>query len=112
MDLFGFQQHDDRHDQLERQMRRLVEQVAQLTIDLAVTRTELRSLELQVSGKADDAHVDPVLIAINNGLGRARASLAAATGSAEAGWNEVSSDLSESLAELRSSLEDGQAVTQ
>lgn len=107
MDLFGLQEHDDRHDQGERQLRRLVEQVAQLSIDLAVTRVELRSLKLHLDGKTDQADVDPVLVAINSGLQRARASLATATGSAEEGWNEVSQDLSESLAELRTSIETG-----
>lgn len=107
MDLFGLKEHDDRHDQTERQIRMLIEEVAQLSIDLFVTRGELRSLRLEVSGKADEADVDPVLVAINKGLQRARVSLAAATGSAEEGWNEMSEDLRDSLAELRVSIETG-----
>lgn len=36
MDLFGIKEHDERHDAVERQLRRIIEQVAQLSIDLGV----------------------------------------------------------------------------
>lgn len=44
MDIFGLDEHDERHDAGERQLRRLIEQVAQLSIDLCVTRTDVRRL--------------------------------------------------------------------
>ena len=34
MDLFGAKEHDARHDTVEQQLRSLVEQMAQLTIEL------------------------------------------------------------------------------
>ena len=63
MDLFGIKEHDERHDEVERQLRRLIEQVAQLSIDLGVTRTELRRLSLTVERKVTEADVDPGIVA-------------------------------------------------
>ena len=76
MDLFGIKEHDQRHDEVERQLRRLIEQVAQLSIDLGVTRTELRRLALTVEGKVSEADVDPALIALDAGIKDARVKLA------------------------------------
>ncbi len=40
VDLFGLKEHEARHDEAERQLRRLIEQLAQLGIDLGVTRSD------------------------------------------------------------------------
>ncbi|MCZ6739969.1 MAG: hypothetical protein O7C01_09420 [Actinobacteria bacterium] len=77
-DLFGIKEHDQRHDEVERQLRRLIEQVAQLGIDLGVTRTELRKLDLTVAGKVSEADLDPSFAAVNSGVIEAREKLAAA----------------------------------
>ena len=55
-------------------MRRLIEQVAQLSIDLGVTRTELRRLTLTVEGKVTEADVDPAIVSLNEGIKDARVS--------------------------------------
>ena len=61
-----------RHDEVERQMRRLIEHVAQLSIDLSVTRTDLRRLGLVVEGKVSEADLDPSFATVNEGIKEAR----------------------------------------
>lgn len=109
MDLFGIKEHDERHDEVERQLRRLIEQVAQLSIDLGVTRTELRRLALTVDGKVTEADVDPALLGLNAGIKVARDKLAEAQNAAEEDWAAVNDELATSLNSLRASIEDGNA---
>lgn len=106
MDLFGIKEHDARHDEVERQLRRLIEQVAQLSIDLGVTRTELRRLSLTVEGNVSEADVDPSMVALNEGIQKARVKLAAAQAAAEENWATVSAELASSLDDLRNELSD------
>jgi ABC-type transporter Mla subunit MlaD len=104
MDLFGMKEHDERHDGVERQLRRLIEQVAQLSIDLGVTRTELRRLALTVEGKVSEADVDPAIVSLNQGIKDARVKLAAAQEAAEENWAAVNDELSEAIDSLREEL--------
>ncbi len=104
MDLFGIKEHDERHDEVERQLRRLIEQVAQLSIDLGVTRTEVRRLSLIVEGKVAEADVDPVIIELNDGIKDARVKLSAAQEAAEENWAAVNDELSEAIDSLRGEL--------
>ena len=106
MDLFGMKEHDERHDEVERQLRRLIEQVAQLSIDLGVTRTELRRLALTVEGKVAEADLDPAIISLNEGIKDARIKLAAAQDAAEENWAAVNDELSEAIDSLREELAD------
>jgi multidrug resistance efflux pump len=106
MDLFGMKEHDERHDEVERQLRRLIEQVAQLSIDLGVTRTEMRRLTLTVEGKVSEAEVDPGILALNEGIKDARVKLAAAQDAAEENWAAVNDELSEAIDSLRQELGD------
>ena len=106
MDLFGMKEHDERHDEMERQLRRLIEQVAQLSIDLGVTRTETRRLTLTVEGKVSEAEVDPGILALNEGIKDARVKLAAAQDAAEENWAAVNDELSEAIDSLRQELGD------
>lgn len=106
MDLFGMKEHDERHDEMERQLRRLIEQVAQLSIDLGVTRTELRRVTLTVDGKVSEADVDPALIDLDAGIKAARIKLAEAQVAAEENWASVNDELATTLDSLRASLED------
>ncbi len=108
MDLFGLREHDDRHDEVERQLRRLVEQVAQLSIDLGVTRTELRALGLTVDGKVDEAAIDPALIALNEGIATAQQRLEETQAATESEWNDLSDQLSAAVQELRDELDDAE----
>ena len=104
MDLFGLQEHDDRHDEVERQLRRLVEQVAQLTIDMGQTRTELRALRAVTEGKVDAGDVDPALLALNDKIKAARAKLAAAEVAADEGWASFNVELREAVDGVRREL--------
>ena len=108
MDLFGMKEHDARHDEGERQLRRLIEQVAQLSIDLGVTRTDMRRLSLVVEGKVDDADVDEAIVALNEGVKQARVKLAAAQDAAEENWAAVNDELSEAVDSLRGAIEEAQ----
>lgn len=105
MDLFGIKEHDAKHDAMEQQLRRLVEQVAQLTINLGATRTDLRRLALEVEGKVSSADVDPAVAALNEGVKEARVKLAAAREAAEADWAALSEELSQAIEKLRKELE-------
>jgi len=108
VDLFGMKEHDERHDEVERQLRRLIEQVAQLSIDLGVTRTELRRLSLTVEGKVEDADVDPVIIELNDGIKDARVKLVAAQDAAEENWAAVNDELGDAVDALRKSMADSE----
>lgn len=105
MDLFGVKEHDERHDEEDRQLRRLVEQVAQLSIDLGMTRTELRRLSLTVEGKVSEADVDPALVALDAGIKDARVKLAEAQAAADENWVALNVELEASINELRANLE-------
>ena len=108
LDTLGLQAHDDRHSETERLLRRIVEQVAQLSIDLGVTRTELRRLTLDVAA-IDDATVktaslDPSLTALNERIKQARTSLDETKASASENWQQSEAELFQALEELRDEL--------
>lgn len=105
MDLFGIKEHDERHDEVERQLRRLVEQVAELSIDLAVTRSELRRLSLTVGGKVSEADIDPAILTLGEKVKSARIKLADTQVAAEENWDAVSVGLSDALDSLREEVE-------
>ena len=96
MDLFGMKEHDERHDEVERQLRRLIEQVA--------TRSDLRRLSLTVEGKVAEADIDPVIIELNDGVKDARVKLAAAQDAAEENWAAVNDELGDAVDALRKSM--------
>lgn len=99
MDLFGIRTHDEQHENTENTLRRLVEQVAQLSIDLGQTRTDLRKVYLLVEGKIDADTVDPALVEANEALGRAREQLSTLEASADEQWNDIRRQLDGALAE-------------
>ncbi len=104
MDLFGMKEHDERNDEVERHLRRLIEQVAQLSIDLSATRSDMRRLSLTVEGKVSEADVDPVIIELNDGIKDARVKLAAAQDAAEENWAAVNDELADAVDTLRQSM--------
>lgn len=106
MDLFGIKEHDARHDEVERQLRRLIEQVAQLSIDLSVTRTDLRRLGLVVEGKVSEADLDPSFAAVNEGIKEARVKLAEAEAAAEENWSTINDELSGAMDTMRAALDE------
>ena len=105
MDLFGIKEHDERHDEAERQLRRLIEQVAQLSIDLSMTRAELRALSNVVEGKVSTAELDPAFIGLNEGVKEARVKLKEAQDAADEEWGRINDELAASVEKLRSELE-------
>jgi multidrug resistance efflux pump len=101
MDLFGIKEHDGRHDEVERRLRRLIEQVAQLSIDLGVTRSDVRRLSLTLEGKVSDTELDPSVIALNEGIKQARIKLSDAQSAAEENWSAVNEELTGAMDQLR-----------
>jgi archaellum component FlaC len=51
MNSYGLKKHDERHAEVERQTRHLLEQVAELTIDLSEARADVRRLQGDVDTK-------------------------------------------------------------
>ncbi|MGI9594989.1 MAG: hypothetical protein ACR2QK_02450 [Acidimicrobiales bacterium] len=100
MDLFGLKAHEEHHLEMARVMRRLVEQVSQLSINLSQTRVEVRELGLRLEGKVDMDDVDPTIIGINQALSDARVKLAEVAEAAEENWNALSEQLEEAVAEV------------
>lgn len=99
MDLFGLREHEEQHATAERVLRRLVEQVGQLSIDLGQTRMDLRRLSLAVADKVDAAEVDPLLTQTNESLQRARDRLAELVATADEQWDAASARFDEALSE-------------
>ncbi len=97
MDLFGIKAHEQQHEETARVLRRLVEQVSQLTINLGQTRVELRKLSLKVDGTVAVDDVDPSIIGINQALSDARVKLNEVAAAAEENWNVLSEQLEEVL---------------
>ena len=108
MDIFGIKEHDEQHAETERALRRIVEQVAQLSIDLGVTRTELRRLTLDVRTLAGEtvqsADVDPAVVSLNESLKAARVRLAEAQKAADQEWAAKEAELSAALDDVRAQL--------
>lgn len=109
-DVFGLRAHDERHSETERLLRRLVEQVGQLSIDLGVTRTELRRLALDVAAlgesrvRADD--IDPAIAEFNERLKDARVRLDETRDSAAEEWARSQKELFAALDDLNTSIDD------
>lgn len=101
MDLFGIKEHEQQHKDLASHMRRLVEQVAQLTIDLGETRMQLRELALKVEGKVSADEIDPAVVGLNEGIERARKQLGETQQAAEETWDQVSNQLDDAVNDLR-----------
>jgi chromosome segregation ATPase len=101
MDLFGLKDHEQQHKDLESHVRRLVEQVAQLTIDLGETRMQLRKLALEVEGKVSADEIDPALVGLNEGIKQARKQLEETQEAAEDSWDQLSDELDDAVDQLR-----------
>ncbi|MBX3314416.1 MAG: hypothetical protein KF906_08860 [Actinobacteria bacterium] len=92
---------DERLDELERQVRRLVEEVQQLTVDLGVTRTELLRARLDLKQSVRTADIDPAISALNDLAARSRAALRGARDAGDDQWRSIQADLEAVLDELR-----------
>lgn len=105
MDLFGLKAHEEQHEETARVLRRLVEQVSQLTINLGQTRVELRRLSLKVEGKVGIEDVDPVILGINQAIADARIKLSEAAAAAEDQWNALSEELETAIEDVNEKAE-------
>ena len=101
MDLFGNKEHDTRHDAVEQQLRGLVEQVAQLTIELGEARADIARLQAQLDTKMDAPDAE----AMDEELAEAKAKLGAAKSASEEAWNEIQPQLLASLAKVRDAID-------
>ena len=107
MGLFGHDdEQDDRLDAIERQLRRITEQVGELSIDLGVTRMELLRTRVEVSGSVRAADLDPTFAALNESLVTTRAKLADAEAAAGDAWTTLQGSSEEALATLRSGIDE------
>jgi chromosome segregation ATPase len=108
MSIFGRdKEQDERLDEVERHLRRMIEQISQLSIDLSVTRVELRKVQVttdalskSLAGKIDLSSIDPVLDAFNSKLKATRAALQEAKEAADADWEMLQSDADQLLGDL------------
>ena len=107
MGLFGHDnEQDDRLDAIERQLRRLTEQVGELSIDLGVTRMELLKTRVEVSQpvRADD--LDPTFGSLNESLKETRSKLAESRAAADDAWSTLQDSSDEALETLRTGIDD------
>lgn len=113
MGIFGRdKEQDERLDEGERHLRRLLEQVGELSADLSVTRVELRkvtattdALTEAVAGKVDLSSIDPGIEAFNDQLKSAREALAEAKRAADEDWATLQRDADVLLGDLRTAAD-------
>jgi phosphopantetheine adenylyltransferase len=73
MGLFGDDElQDERLKALENHLRRLTEAVQQNQLDLAASQIKVLGLEAQIGEKVSAADFDPIVIDLNEKLGKAR----------------------------------------
>ena len=101
MDLFGNKEHDARHETVERELRNLAEQLAQLTIELGEARADIARLQAQLDDKMDAPDPD----ALDEDLADAKAKLGAAKSASEEAWNEIYPQLLTSLGKVRDAID-------
>ncbi len=103
-DVFGVKAHEEWHHNAERVLRRLVEQVSQLSIDLGQTRVELRrqamALRALDAAKIDAAGLDPAWAQMDEAIKQARVWLAETEQSLDEQWDETSARLQEAVEQM------------
>ncbi len=106
MGLFG---DDDLQDQrlnaLENHVRRLTEAVQQNQLDLAASQIKVLGLEAQIGKKISAADFDPMVIDLNEKLGKAREVIEEASKVAEDSWVALQKGVREKVGILQSSIE-------
>lgn len=100
MDLFGSKAHEKAHRDTAVVLRRLVEQVSQLSINLGQTRMELRKLSLKVDGKVERATSIRPSSASTRPRADSRVKLGEVAEAAAENWNQLSEQLEEALDEV------------
>ena len=106
MGLFGHDdEQDDRLDAIERQMRRMTDQIGQLSVDLGVTRMELLKARVAVGEAVKAAEVDPMFGQLNESLGEAREKLEASQAAADDAWITLQNSSNDALATMRTGID-------
>jgi hypothetical protein len=107
MGIFGRDsEQDDRLDAIERQLRRLTEQVGELSIDLGVTRMELLKTRVEVGKSVKEADLDPSFGMLNESLVETRARLSESKDAADDAWATLQESSDDALATLRAGIDD------
>ena len=110
MGIFGNDGEQDRRlDELERQVRRLVEEVHELSIDLGVTRMQLLKTRVSAETAIHEEDVDPLIRRFNESLEDHRDQVEQTTAAADDSWAILRNGSAESLQTLRGSIEDAWA---
>lgn len=110
MGIFGRDsEQDERLDAIERQLRRVTEQVGQLSIDLGVTRMELLKTRVNVDNSVKASDLDPAFGALNQSLTETRAKLAESKAAADDAWTTLQDSSDDALATLRTGIDDAWA---
>jgi len=106
MGLFGHDdEQDDRLDAIESQMRRMTEQIGQLSVDLGVTRMELLKARVAVDDAVKAAEVDPMFGQLNESLVKAREKLEASKEAADDAWATLQGSSDEALETMRTGID-------
>jgi hypothetical protein len=107
MGIFGHNsEQDDRLDAIERQLRRLTEQVGELSIDLGVTRMEVLKTRLEVSKSVKEGDVDPMFGALNDSLTETRVRLAESKAATDDAWATLQDSSDSAIATMRTGIDD------
>lgn len=106
MGIFGNDdQQNERLDAIELKMRRMTEQISQLSIDLGVTRMELLKARVAVDDAISAADVDPIFGRLNEELKEARATLEASQAAADDAWVTLQDSNDDALETLRAGFD-------
>jgi hypothetical protein len=107
MGIFGRDsEQDDRLDATEPQLRRLTEQVGELSIDLGVTRMQLLEARIEVSKSVKEADLDPMFGALNDSLDETRTKVAESKAAADDAWSTLQDSSADAIATLRTGIDD------
>ena len=98
-------EQDDRLDAIERQMRRMTEQIGQLSVDLGATRMELLKMRAAVGDAVKAGEVDPMFGGMNESLVKARAQLKASKQAADEAWVTLQSSSDDALETMRTGID-------
>lgn len=106
MGIFGNDSEQDaRLDEIERAMRRVTEQVGELSIDLSVTRIELLKTRMAVGDSVKTDELDPVFGELNESFKTTRAQLEESKAAADEAWAMVQNGSDEALQSLRTGID-------
>lgn len=106
MGLFGDDDlQNERLNALENHLRRLTEAVQQNQLDLAASQIKVLGLEAQIGEKVSVSDLDPIVIDLNEKLGKAREVIEEASKVAEGSWVALQRSVREKVSILQSSVE-------